>query len=293
MKIVINTPTGHVGRVATSSLLDMGIRPILLVRHPDKVRHFAERGAVIQQGSLDDANFVRRGTHGADTLFWVTPSDPTAPDMRGMQNRLGRNAAAAINDNGIKRVVNLSSVGAHQGEGTGPVNGLHDVEKLLEEVCPNVTHLRPAFFFENYLWQLDNIRTSGSVYFPMSGTTRLPMIATRDIGRQAARRLADPDWKGRSIIGLHGPGDITFDEAALEIGVGLGREVRHIRITEDQARQALLAAGSSPGTVELMLEMYRAIESGHMRPAEPRTPDSTTSTTLEAFAREEMLPLLS
>ena len=63
----------------------------------------------------------------------------------------------------------MSSIGAHWDSGVGLINGLHDVEGLLDEAATHVTHLRPGFFFENLLWQLDSIRKDGRISLLISG----------------------------------------------------------------------------------------------------------------------------
>ena len=57
-----------------------------------------------------------------------------------------------------------------------------------------------------------------------------------------------------------------------------------------QARLAMKAMGASDGVIETLLEMYRAMDSGLLVPAEPRTRDTTTATTLEQFARDVIMP---
>ena len=216
MKIAVVTPTGHVGSSVVDFLLEFGgdIRVVLLGRRPEKLKGFIQRGAEIAIGSQDDADYLVKATRGADALFWATPPGYGSDNLRAFQNRLGRAAATAIRTNGISRVVNLSSIGAQLDSGVGPINGLHDVEGLLDAVSTNITHLRPGFFFENLLWQLDWIRNSGTISLPLSGDRRYPMIATRDIGRVAAARLASRGWVGHFTGELHGPADLSFDKAA-------------------------------------------------------------------------------
>jgi hypothetical protein len=44
---------------------------------------------------------------------------------------------------------------------------------------------------------------------------------------------------------------------------------------------------------EAFFEVFQAIESGLLRPSEPRTAETTTPTTLEEFARDGLKPLVS
>src|SRR3990170_3892679 len=103
MRIAIATPTGHVGSVVAQQLVESGHKVTLLARDPSKVQHLVERGAKVAQGSLTDRGFVREATQRMDALLWVTVLDPHSDNVRRDQNRLGENAAAAVNANRIVR----------------------------------------------------------------------------------------------------------------------------------------------------------------------------------------------
>lgn len=293
MKIAVTTPTGHVGSAVADCLLDSGDSHVkLLGRRAHTLTRFVQRGAEKAIGSQDDATYLVNATGDVDALFWVTPPGYGSDNLRSFQNRLGKAASIAIRTNRIANVVNLSSIGAEQDSGVGPICGLHDVEGLLDSAAENITHLRPGFFFENLLWQLDGIRESGTVSLPISGSRRYPMIAARDIGRAAAQRLADPTWAGHYVHELHGPEDLSFDDAAEILSEALGRKIVYVRCKPDVARNSIIAHGMSENVADLMLEMYSAVETGKLRPLEPRSDETTTHTTLAEFAREVMLPLL-
>ncbi len=295
MKIAVTTPSGHVGRAVVGYLLDLGptIQLKLLCRRPEKLRGFVERGAEIAVGSQDDVDYMLRATGDVDALFWATPPGYGSDDVRAFQNRLATAACTAIRANEIPRVVNLSSIGAHLSSGVGPINGLYDAEHRFDDVAANVTHLRPGFFFENLLWQLDSIRKWGRISLPISGTQRYPMIATRDIGRVAATRLADSKWTGHWVRELHGPADLSLPEVAGILSKVLGRKIVYVRNDRQEMRTMLLESAMSENATDLMLEMYDAVETGKLRTIQPRTPETTTSTTLEEFARDVMLPLIA
>ena len=244
-------------------------------------------------GSQDDADYLVRETEDVEALFWVTPPGYGSDNLRAFQNRLGKAAATAIRTNRIPRVVNLSSIGADLESGAGPISGLHDVEELLNDAVHDITHLRPGFFFENLLWQLDTIRKWGRISLPLSGTTRYPMIATRDIGRVAAERLVNPGWTGRNICELHGPADLCFDEVAEILTEVLGRKIVYIKCDPQEMRQYLIENGMSENAADSLLEMYAAVEAGRMKTLQPRSAKTTTPTTLAEFARETLLAQLT
>jgi uncharacterized protein YbjT (DUF2867 family) len=295
VKIAVTTPTGHVGSVVVDFLLDSGddISVTLLGRRATTLRSFIERGAQISIGSQDDPDHLVEATQGVDALLWVTPPGYGSDNVRAFQNRLGKAAATAIRANRIPRVVNLSSIGAQFVSGVGPISGLHDVESWLDDTASNVTHLRPGFFFENLLGQLDSIRNWGRISLPLSGSRRYPMIATRDIAHVAAERLLDRSWTGHSVRELHGPAELCYDEVAGILSEALGRKIVYIKCNREEAHQYMLDNAISENAAELMLEMYDAIEMERLRPIQRRTVETTTTTSLVKFVYEVMLPMFA
>ena len=293
MRIAITGPTGHIGNKIVQILQDMGGNElVLLARNPDKLTTERARGATVIQGDLEDSNFVKRATHNVDSLFWMIPPKPDETAFRGYVRKLSENAAYAIRSNKIKRVVFLSSIGAHLGEGCGPVSGLHDAEHILRQAAWNITILRPAYFMENFLMSLESISELGALYLPISGSTSFPMIATKDIAEVAAKALSEINWAGLRIMSLHGPRDYTFEEAARIIGEKIGREVRFIQVSPDQTEAFLISKGVSGHMADLYLQMYHAIDTGYMKDEVPRGPQTTTPTTLEEFAGEFIVPAI-
>ncbi len=296
-KIAITTPTGKNGSALTKRLLDAAeendLEIVLLARDPEKVREFTERGARVEKGNLDDAAFVTRATEGMDALFWLTPQNfEPGEEVRAGYNRYGRVAAEAVKRNGIPHVVHLSGfVTEKEGEAGQIVDGLADVERLLNEAATNVTHVRAAFFFENYLGQLEPIKNEGNVYMPVKAETRLAMVATRDIADVAARELLTLDWSGRRVVSAMGPKDLTFSEAATALSEGVGRHVSHITVEPEQARESMLGSGMSPGLTDGFLSIFAAGDAGLLR--WERDASSTTPTTLEEFARTVVRPMLA
>ncbi len=296
-KIAITTPTGKSGRYLTERLLDAvtekQLEIVLLARDPERVRSFTERGARVEKGSLDDAGFVARATEGVDALYWLTPQNfEPGEEVRAGYNRYGRIAAEAVKGNGIRHVVHLSGfVTEKDGEGGQIIDGLADVERLLNEAATNITHLRAAFYFENYLGQIDSIKNQGSVYMPVKAETRVAMVATQDIADVAARELLTLDWSGRRVVSAMGPKDLTFGEAATALSEGVGRQVSHITVEPEQARESMLGSGMSPGLTDGFLSIFAAGDAGLLR--WERDASSTTPTTLEEFARTVVRPMLA
>ncbi|HEU4405127.1 MAG TPA: muconolactone Delta-isomerase family protein [Polyangiaceae bacterium] len=292
MSVVINTPASQIGRALATYLLDLGEPLTLISRSPDKVRPFVERGARLVEGNIDDPAVLDRAFEGATGVFWLTPP-ALRPDFHDWAVAAAERAAGAAARRGLARAVVLSSVGAHHGPGTGPVGSLLAVERAFEAALPDVTSLRPGFFMENIFRDLPAIAAKGAVFSPVPAAKRFPWVATRDIGLRAGQLFADRSWRGHRALGVHGPADLSWDEVAATLGRELGRPLRYVEVSVDEARKGLAASGAPPFVVDLYAEMFEAIRAGKLDPAEPRTDATTTATTLAEFARTVLAPALA
>jgi uncharacterized protein YbjT (DUF2867 family) len=245
MSIVITTPTGNVGSHTLKQLLKAGADLSVIVRQPEKLPDSVRSRVKVHQGSLTDAALVSKAFRGARAVLWITPADLTQPDSAEYHREMGRIAATAIKENKVPYVVNLSSAGAHL-DNAGPISGLGEIERRLNEVAENVVHLRPGFFMENFLMQLESIKNDGAVYDLIPGEIPYPMIATQDIGAIAAELLGETKFSGQNTRGLHGPAHLTYVEAAKILSDSIGKPVKHFQITADQAYQAFIGMGATP-----------------------------------------------
>lgn len=290
MKIVVTTPTGHVGSTLVPLLMDAGAEVRLIARSFDKpsVRRAMARGAAIYVGSLDEPNLLARAFSGADAVFWLTPPSYEAKDLVARYVELGSTAASAIRSARVPYVVHCSSFGAHLDTPPGPIRGVRRVEQMLDATGASVTHLRPAYFMDNDLWAIGSIRAARSIFLPLPGPLSIPRIATRDVAQAASRALLEPH-SGVRAIELEGPAHASFDEDAAAIGRAIGGPVAHVQVSESDAREAMLRMGMTGDAVERVLELYRALADKTLGGAPPTKPHRT-STTLDDFAREVFAP---
>jgi uncharacterized protein YbjT (DUF2867 family) len=289
MRIAVAAPTGHIGSRVVQKLIAAKADVIVLARKPESLPEEVRSKTKVAQGSLEDAAFVQRATEGADTLFWLTPPNFGAPDLRVFMLGLAENAAAAIRKNHIQRVVNISSHGAGQA-GLGPVEWIGGVEKVLDGAAPNTVQLRAGSFMENLLNQIPMLK-QGMVADPANPELAMPWVATRDIADAAAKWLLDATWTGHRVVAVSGPKDLTFTEVISGLSTALGKPIRHQRVSFDDVRDNFLKRGASPNVAEAYRSMMATFHGGKVK-EEPRTPEATTPTTLDQFAREVLKPLV-
>ncbi|MCF6471880.1 NmrA family transcriptional regulator [Nonomuraea sp. MG754425] len=294
MEIAITAPSGNVGRYLVGHLVRAGVRPRLLSRHPERPR--ATWGDLVDAREVDlrDATAVTEATRGVDALYLVVPPGASG-DPVAAYAEVGEIVAAAVAANRVSRTVLQSSVGAELREGAGEIDGLARVEETLDRVVAAdaglaVTHLRCGYFFSNLLFELDAIR-SGTVSVLLPTGKPFSWVAPADIAGVAASLLLRAGWSGRRVQAVHGPRDLSWDDALAVVGDVLGRTVTARRVADDDTRAALAAAGMSPGQVEAVMGMSTGLRDGFV-PEQPRTPLTTTDTTLGAWALAELRPAI-
>ena len=294
MTIAVTTPSGNVGSFLVRQLLRAGVRPLLLTRHPEAIDPGLAGLVDVAAVDVTEPGALRAVTAGVDALYAVVP--PTgAPDPLAAYARIGQDLAEAVRANGIRRTVLQSSVGAELRQGAGEIDGLGAVEEALDAAVAGteqgVVHLRCGFFFSNLLFQLDALR-DGVV--PVLWPTDHPLawVAPRDVAEVAAGFLLRGDWSGRHVRAVHGPRDLSWDEAMAVVSEVLGREVRAVRVPDDDMRAGLLAAGMTTAQVEAMVGMATGLREGFV-PEQPRDATTTTATSLGGWTHDVLRPLLA
>jgi uncharacterized protein YbjT (DUF2867 family) len=283
---VITGATGNTGRRVAEALLAKG-KPVRVVgRRADRLQPLVDRGAEPFVASVDDAGAMTRALTGATAAYLMIPPSYGEPDFRRYQNRVGQALADAVAAAGASHVVNLSSVGAHLGEGVGPIKGLYDQEQRLNRLAGvRILHLRPTFFMENFLFNVSLVRQAGINGTPMRADLAIPMIATQDIAAVAARRLLALDFSGTSVQELLGQRDLTMVEATRILGRAIGKaDLPYVQFPYEEAEKAMTGMGMSPDAARSFIEMYRAFNEGLIRPTESRSAANTTPTSFEQFA---------
>ncbi|RJP18755.1 MAG: NAD-dependent dehydratase [Deltaproteobacteria bacterium] len=289
---VVCGSTGNVGSRVARSLLEAGEAVRVIARDRVRLGPLAAKGAEPFPGELGDTDFLARAFQGSRAVFALIPPKYDAVDFRSYQDGIGESIASALFKARVPRVVTLSSVGAHLSRGTGPILGLHDFEgKLAALRDTEVVHLRAGYFMENHLWSIPVIRGNGIQGSPLRPDVAVPMVATKDIGAEAARRMCADPSRGHRVEYLLGPRDVTMADAAGILGRAIGiPDLAYVRFPEEDARRAMAGIGMSKSVVEAMLEMYRGFNAGTIRPTRERNGSAATPTTLEEFAKSVFAP---
>jgi len=264
MNITITGSLGNISKPLSESLIRAGHRVTIISNSADKKAAIEALGATAAIGSVEDISFLTSAFRGADGVYTMVPPNFGAAHWRQYIAGIGSNYAAAIRSAGVTRVVNLSSIGAHLPGGTGPIAGLHDVEQILNSLeGVSVKHLRPAFFYINFLSNIDMIKHMNILGSNYGEDRTLVMVHPDTIAGAAAEEIQSP-FKGGSNRYI--ANDVRkAGEIAAVLGAAIGKPgLKWVEFSDEQALAGMQQGGLSEEVAKNYVEMGTAIQSGKL-----------------------------
>ncbi len=218
MNIIITGSLGHIGRPLAEMLVSGGHTVTVISHSTERKASIEALGARAAIGSLDDQAFLTSIFGGADAAFLMVPPNFAETDQTAYYQRIAGLYRQAVS--GVKRLVLLSSYGAHLPKDTGFILGAHHAEVILGELKGvSLTSLRAGYFYYN----LDNfagvIRHTGRIASNFGGDDLLPLVAPRDIAVAAAEELAQPSGDSVRYV-VSDP--LTASQTAAVLGAAIG-----------------------------------------------------------------------
>jgi uncharacterized protein YbjT (DUF2867 family) len=223
----------------------------------------------------------------AEVVYTMIPPIWQTSDWRKSQNQISDNYIAALTGSNVEYIVNLSSVGAHMGNGAGPVDGLHDLEQKLNKLQGvHVKHLRPSYFYHNLLSLIPMVKNAGIIGGNFAGSEPLVLVHPADIAKAALDELLTLNFTGSSVRYIAGD-ERSGQEIAQVLGKAIGKEdLRWIEFTDEQQFQGLLGAGIPEPIARGYTTMGHALRTGTMQADYRQHKPQLSSTKLESFAQE-------
>lgn len=264
MKYVITGGAGHISKPLTEKLLAAGHSVTVIGRNAENLKELIANGAKSAIGSVEDVKFLTETFKGADAVYTMVPPNFTPTDWKTWIGQIGTNYANAIKDAGVKYVVNLSSVGAHVPDGTGPVSGLYRVEQALNKLQDvHIKHLRPGYFFLNFLASIALVKNAGIIGSNFGGeNSKMVLVHPDDIADIAFEELSNLNFTGISARYIAGDEQST-PEIAEAIGKAIGKSgLPWITFSDADSLNGMLQAGLPQEIAKNYVEMGNAIEQG-------------------------------
>jgi len=288
MKIIVTGSLGHISQPLTEELLQKGNTVTVISSNVEKQKDIEALGAIAAIGSLEDVGFLTATFSGADAAYCMIPPanyfDHTI-DLPAYTRRLAHNYAAAIEQSGVKRVVFLSSIGAHLAEGNGIIGEYHEVESILNKISDAaVTYMRPTSFYYNLLGYLGMVKQG--FIAANYGEEKIIWVSPKDIAAAIADEIVI-SLTGRKVRYVSSD-ERTGKETAAVLGDAIGKpDLKWTIVSDQESQSGLEAAGMQPGIAAGLVEMYASIRSGRFwKDYQLHKPATMGKVKLEDFAKE-------
>jgi uncharacterized protein YbjT (DUF2867 family) len=259
MKIIVTGSLGHISKPLTEELVQKGHAVTVISSRPEKQTAIEALGAAAAIGSVEDVQFLTNTFTGADAVYCMIPPGNLLDqnlDLFTSVRKQADNYAEAIGKSGVKRVVFLSSIGAHADKGVGILAFYYDVEKILNKLPSDVaiTFMRPVGFYYNLLSFIPTIKTQGAIISNYGGDAKKPWVSPIDIAAAVAEEITTPH-EGRKVRYVASE-EISSNEIASILGAAIGKpDLKWLAIPDEQLLAGMTAAGMNPDIAKGFVEM--------------------------------------
>ena len=263
MKIIVTGSLGHISKPLTEELVAKGHTVTVVSSNPGKQKDIEALGATAAIGTLADVDFLTTTFTGADAVYTMVPPNYAAADMMAYCRETGENFAEAIEKSGVKRVVHLSSIGAHMEKGSGLILAHRQVEDIFEKELSDVaiTYVRPSGFYYNLLGFIPGIKAAGVIVANYGADDMLIWVAPVDIASAVADEL-ETSVTGNKVRYVASD-ELTGNETARILGEAIGKpDLKWILISDEERQQQLESFGLSTAMAHGLVEMFSAQHTG-------------------------------
>jgi uncharacterized protein YbjT (DUF2867 family) len=254
-KILVTGATGNVGSAVLGNLGTTDVDLRALAHDESKARSLKDRGVEAVVGELLEPETLIPALEGVSTVLLITPIHPE-------QVTQATNVIEAAKESGNDpRIVRLS---VHQASHEAPSRNSRQHAQIEDELRSSglpYTLLRPQSFMQNTLVTARTVASEGKIYQPFKDG-KLGMIDAWDIGEVAAKVLTEEGHEG-AVYTLTGPAAISFYEVAEALSEVLGKEVRYVDISLEDAKRAMLNMGLSEWRADVLIEYAKAHSEGY------------------------------
>ena len=264
MKIIITGSLGNISLPLTQELVKKGHSVTVISSDVNKQASIEQLGAKAAIGELEDVDFLKATFREADAVYSTIVGGnyfDHSFNLDAYYYKLGTNYVNAINETGVKRLVHLSSIGAHLPKGNGILSNTYLVEDILNKLAGvDLTFMRPTSFYYNLLGYIHGIKTNGSINTNYGTEAKIPWVSPIDIAAAVAEELTEPTGVKIRYVASE---ELYGNETAKILGAAIGLPNLQWKLISDQeALSNLISIGMNPKIAAGLVEMYGALQTG-------------------------------
>ena len=240
MKIVVFGGTGFIGRVLCQELSSDN-REIISVGKRKNGHEFTEgwgftripstRGILHRQGDIEDYEFVEECLTGADMVYNLVALSPLYQPRGGNKKHDGvhrkgtENIVSAAKKCGVKKLIQMSAVGASSNAETAYLRAKGDAEKIVKKSGIDWCIFRPSVVFGEGGEFISFIKKIAPPYItplPGGGKMRFDPIWVNDLVKIIVG-ITEGDFESGQILEIGGPEIMSMAEITKAIHASKGR----------------------------------------------------------------------
>ena len=271
MNIVVTGSLGNISKPLTKELVQKGHSVTVISSKAERQKAIEALGAKAAVGSIQDADFLTETFRGADIVYLMEAWEGIGSifdkevDFLAGFHRIGNNYKQAVEASGVKKIVHLSSVGAHSKTGYGTLTAHHDVENILKQTSDDVSikFMRPVGFYTNLYRSVQTIKEKGAIISNHGGDTKEPLVSPLDIAVAIVEEMELP-FAGRKVRYVASD-EVSPNEIAKILGEAIGKpDLQWMMIADEQMLEGMLSMGVNTKIAEGMVEMQASQRSGKL-----------------------------
>ncbi len=269
MNIVITGSLGNIGKPLTVELVQKGHLVTVISSNIDRQQEIETLGANPAIGTMMDADFLAKTFTGADIVYLMEAWEGIGNifdqnvDFTAGFHSIGHNYKQAVEVSKVKKVVHLSSIGAHSATGYGSLSVHYDVETILKQLPNDVSikFMRPVGFYTNLFRSMQTIKETGAIISNYGGDKKEPWVSPVDIASAIAEEMELP-FKGRTVRYIASD-EASPNEVAKVLGEAISNpDLKWLVISDEEMLAGMLTAGVNHKIAEGMVAMQASQRNG-------------------------------
>lgn len=240
MNIVLTGSIGNIGKPLTKELVQRGHSVTVISSNAARKAAIETLGAKAAIGSMFDADFLSATFKGADIVYLMETMEAAGDmfdksvDFIGTISKIGHNYKTAIEQSGVKKVVHLSSIGAHTDQGTGILVFHYNVENILRQLSDDIAikFIRPVAIYFNMFSFVNTIKNKGAIISNYGGDTKEPWVSPFDIADVIAEEMELPF--ANKTVRYVASDEISPNQIAKALGEAIGKPDLKWNIISDE-----------------------------------------------------------
>ncbi|MBB5395193.1 NAD(P)H-binding protein [Mucilaginibacter sp. AK015] len=271
MKIILTGSLGNIGKLLAPQLIARGHELTIISSNPERRSDIEAMGAQAAIGKMQDVNFLTETFKGADLVYLMETMesvgdmfDPDVDFIAGI-TAIGRNYQTAVQLSGVKKVIHLSSIGAHMDKGNGILLFHYEVEQLLRQLPADIAikFIRPVGFYLNLFSFIPSIKKHGKIISNYGGDQKEPWVSPVDIAEVIAEEV-DLPFNGRAVRYVASD-EVSPNEVAAALGHAIGQpDLQWTVIPDEELLNNWLKIGFNPQVARGFVELQASQGSGNL-----------------------------